>query len=90
MTHRTNPDFIFEPKKNTNPLIWKYLSTSNLLYNIEEVDILELDKILLIEKATHDKNYSEQDLFSIYKDFSLILINFLMPRVLQISFKCRV
>ena len=33
------------------------------------MDILELDKILLIEKATHDKNYSEQDLFSIYKRF---------------------
>ena len=27
--------------------------------NIEEVDITELDKILLIEKATNDKNYPE-------------------------------
>ena len=69
LAHRTNPDFIFEPQKNTNPLIWKYLSTSNLLYNIEEIDILELDKISLIEKATHDKNYSEEDLFSLYKRF---------------------
>ena len=69
LAHRTNPDFIFEPQKNTNPLIWKYLSTSNLLYNIEEIDILELDKISLIEKATHDKNYSEDDLFSLYKRF---------------------
>ena len=69
LAHRTNPDFTFEPKKNTNPLMWKYLSTSNLLYDIEEVDILELDKILLIEKATHDKNYSEDDLFSLYKRF---------------------
>ncbi len=69
LAHRTNPDFIFEPKKNTNPLIWKYLSTSNLLFNIEEIDILELDKISLIEKATHDKNYSENDLFSLYKKF---------------------
>jgi hypothetical protein len=69
LAHRTNPDFIFEPKKNTNPLIWKYLSSSNLLYNIEEIDILELDKISLIEKATHDKNYSEDDLFSLYKRF---------------------
>ncbi len=69
LAHITNPDFIFEPKKNTNPLIWKYLSTSNLLYNIEEIDILELDKISLIEKATHDKNYSEDDLFSLYKRF---------------------
>ncbi len=69
LAHRTNPNFTFEPKKNTNPLIWKYLSTSNLLYDIEEIDILELDKILLIEKATHDKNYSEVDLFSLYKKF---------------------
>ena len=69
LAHRTNPDFIFEPKKNTNPLIWKYLSNSNLLYNIEEIDILELDKISLIEKATHDKNYSEDELFSLYKRF---------------------
>ena len=69
LAHRTNPDFIFEPKKNTNPLIWKYLSTSNLLYKIEEIDILEFDKIALIEKATHDKNYSEVDLFSLYKRF---------------------
>ena len=69
LAHRTNPDFIFEPKKNTNPLIWKYLSTSNLLFNIEEIDIEEFEKISLIEKATHDKNYSEKDLFSLYKRF---------------------
>ena len=69
LAHKTNPDFIFEPKKNTSPLIWKYLSTSNLLYSIEEIDILEFDKISLIEKATHDKNYSEEDLFSLYKRF---------------------
>ena len=69
LAHRTNPNFTFEPKKNTNPLIWKYLSSSNLLYNIEEIDINELDKISLIEKATHDQNYSEEDLFSLYKRF---------------------
>ena len=69
LAHRTNPDFSFEPKKNTNTQIWKYLSASNLLYNIEEIDILEEDKISLIEKATHDKNYSEKDLFSLYKRF---------------------
>ena len=69
LAHRTNPNFIFEPKKNTDPLIWKYLATSNLLYDIEEINIEELDKIILIEKATHDKNYSEDDLFSLYKRF---------------------
>ncbi|SMF79924.1 hypothetical protein [Candidatus Pelagibacter sp. HIMB1321] len=69
LAHRTNPDFIFEPKKNTDSQIWKYLSASNLLFNIEEVDIVEEEKISLIEKATHDKNYSEKDLFALYKRF---------------------
>ena len=69
LAHRSNPDFVFEPKKSTDPQIWKYLSASNLLFNIEEIDILEEDKISLLEQATHDKNYSEEDLFSLYKKF---------------------
>ncbi len=69
LAHRTNPNFVFEPNKNTDQLIWKYLSSSNLLYNIEEVDIIEEDKISLIEQATHEKNFSEKDLFSLYKRF---------------------
>jgi len=69
LAHRTNPNFIFEPNKNTSSQIWKYLSASNLLYNIEEIDIIEEEKISLIEKATHDKIYSEKDLFSLYKRF---------------------
>ncbi len=69
LAHRTNPEFSFEPKNNTNDLIWRYLSTSNLLYNIEEIEITEFDKIKLIEKAVNDKNYSEDDLFEIYKRF---------------------
>ena len=69
LAHKTNSNFIFEPKKNTNKLIWKYLATSNLLYNIDEIDINELDKISLIEKAVNDKNYPEEDLFTLYKLF---------------------
>ncbi len=69
LAHRTNVDFFFEPKENTNKLIWKYLASSNLLFNIEEIEITELDKISLIENATNDKNYSEKDLFEIYKRF---------------------
>ncbi len=69
LAHRTNPEFFFEPKKNTSQQIWKYLSASNLLYNVEEIDILEEEKISLIEKATHERNYLEKDLFSLYKRF---------------------
>ena len=69
LAHRTNPEFIFEPKKETSKLIWKYLSTSNLLYNIQDIEITDVDKISTIEKATHDKNYSEEELFEFYKRF---------------------
>jgi hypothetical protein len=69
LAHRTNPEFEFEPKEDTPKLIWKYLSTSNLLYNIQDIEITDVDKILTIEKATHDKNYSEEELFEFYKRF---------------------
>ena len=69
LAHRTNSEFTFEPKKETSKLIWKYLSTSNLLFNIQDIEITDIDKIATIEKATHDKNYSEEELFDFYKRF---------------------
>jgi len=69
LAHRTNSEFTFDPKKDTPKLIWKYLSTSNLLYRIQDIEITDIDKISTIEKATHDKNYSEEDLFEFYKRF---------------------
>jgi len=69
LAHRTNPEFIFEPNKDTPKLIWKYLSSSNLLYKIQDVEITDIEKISTIEKATHDKNYSEEELFEFYKRF---------------------
>jgi len=69
LAHRTNPEFVFEPTKETPKLIWKYLSASNLLYNIQDIEITDINKISTIEKATHDKNYSEEELFEFYKRF---------------------
>jgi hypothetical protein len=69
LAHRTNPEFKFEPNKDTPKLIWKYLSSSNLLYKIKDVEITDIEKISTIEKATHDKNYSEEELFEFYKRF---------------------
>jgi len=69
LAHRTNPEFTFEPNKDTPKLIWKYLSSSNLLYRIQDVEITDIEKISTIEKATHDKNYSEEQLFEFYKRF---------------------
>ena len=73
LAHRTNPKFSYEPKEETPKLIWKYLSASNLLYNIQDIEITDVDKILTIEKATHDKNYSEEELFEFYKRFQFSL-----------------
>ena len=39
------------------------------MYNLKDIEITDIDKISTIEKATHDKNYSEQELFEFYKRF---------------------
>ena len=69
LAHITNPNFVFEPKDSTNKIIWRYLSSSNLLTSFKEVDTEDLEKISVIEKAVHDKNYPEKDLFNLYKRF---------------------
>ena len=69
LAHRTNPEFFFEPNADSPKFIWKYLSASNLLFNIKDLEITDIDKISTIEKAVNDKNYSEKDLFEFYKKF---------------------
>ena len=69
LSHRTNPQFKFEPKNSTSKQIWKYLSTSNLLDDIKDIKLTDIDKINSIEKATHEKHYAEKELFELYKRF---------------------
>ena len=69
LAHKINSGFTFEPKDSTSKIIWKYLSSSNLLNSFQETKISEIDKISTIERAVHNKNYPEQDLFEIYKRF---------------------
>jgi len=69
LSHRTNPEFKFEPNEFTSKYIWRYLSNSNLLDNIENVDLEDQNKIKLIEKATHEGNYTEKELYNLYKRF---------------------
>ena len=69
LSHRTNPNFVFEPNNSTSKKIWRYLSTSNLLTNIESVNLEDIEKITSIEKATHEGNYTEEELFDLYKRF---------------------
>ena len=69
LSHRTNPEFVFEPIESTSKQIWKYLSSANLLESVASVDLENKEKILMIERATHEKNYTEKDLFDLYKRF---------------------
>ena len=69
LSHRTSQNFNFEPKIDTSKLIWKYLSYSNLLENIDLVDLEDKDKLSTIEMATHEKNYKEEELFALYERF---------------------
>jgi hypothetical protein len=69
LSHRTNSQFQYKPNKNTEKIIWRYLSSFNLLENIDEIDLEDVDKLSLIEQATHEGNYSEQELLNLYKRF---------------------
>ena len=69
LSHRTNPDFVYELSENTPKFVWKYLSSSNLLENVDTIDLEDSTKVTLIEKATHEKNYEEKELFALYKRF---------------------
>ncbi len=77
LAHRTNTEFSYEPSKDTPKIIWKYLSASNLLYKIQDLEITDVEKISTIEKAVNDKNYSEQELFEFYKKFQFNINQFL-------------
>ena len=69
LSHRTDKNFLYEPNKSTKKIIWKYLSSNNLLQKTETIDLENIDKIKLIEKATHENNYDEKELFDLYKRF---------------------
>tara|TARA_B100000989_G_scaffold269453_1_gene224865 strand:+ start:170 stop:1942 length:1773 start_codon:yes stop_codon:yes gene_type:complete len=69
LAHQTNPNFSFEPKETTKKIIWRYLSSANLLTAFKEIEITDLDKISLVEKAVNNKNYPEKDLFNLYRRF---------------------
>ena len=69
LSHRTNKDFNYQPSENSPRFIWRYLSSSNLLENVSEINLEDIEKISLIEKATHEKNYEEKELFELYKRF---------------------
>ena len=66
LSHKTNPDFSYLPNQNTDQLLWSYLRNNNLLLKLDEIEIEDDNKIISIEKETHNGNYSESDLLNLY------------------------
>ena len=69
LSHKTDKKFLYEPNIKSSKLIWKYLSSSNLLKKADAFDYKDVDQIKVLEKATDEKIYNEGDLFEIYKKF---------------------
>ena len=66
LSHRVVENFNYIPNDNTSKDVWKYLASANLLEKVENIDLEDLEKISLIEKAAHEGNYNENDLFNLY------------------------
>ena len=66
LSHRTIENFDYIPNENTSKDIWKYLASANLLEKVENINLEDIEKIKLIEKATHERNYDEIQLFNLY------------------------
>ncbi len=77
LSHKTDNNFSYTPDSKTKKFIWKYLSKNNLLEQVYDIDIEDEKKIKTIEKATHEKNYAEEDLLNLYKRFDFSLDNLL-------------
>lgn len=82
LSRLTSTNFNYVPSEDTSKLIWKYLSSNNLLEKIDDIDLENIEKIKTIEKATHEGNYAEDELFNLYKRF-----NFTLDELLNVNEK---
>ena len=69
LSYLTNKNFVYVPSKKTPKLYWRYLSSNNLLGSINDINLEDEEEVFLLEKATHDQNYDENELFNLYKRF---------------------
>ena len=69
LSYLTKKNFSYEPKENTKKIIWKYLSSNNLLTQANDIDLEDREKIKSFEKATNQGSYKETDLLDLYTRF---------------------
>ena len=69
LSHKTDKNFLYYPSVESEEFIWKYLSNSNLLKNLNDFNLSDIDQVKFLEKATSESIFDERDLFNLYKKF---------------------
>ena len=81
LSHKTDENFIYVPLVNSPEFIWKYFATSNLLKNVETVDLEDVEQIKFVEKATSEEIFDEKELLNLYKKFQFDINQLLNAKV---------
>jgi len=63
LSYITNEDFKYEPTDKTDPYIWRYLSSANL---IEVNDFEDESVIIIYEQAAAQNTFEKDEIFKIY------------------------
>ena len=69
LSHKTDKKLIYYPSVESKEFIWKYLSNSNLLKNLNDFNLSDIDQVKFVEKATSEGIFEERDLLNLYKKF---------------------
>ncbi len=69
LSHKTDKKFLYYPSLESKEFIWKYLSNSNLIKNLNEFDLTNIDQVKFLEKATSEGIFDEKDLLNLYRKF---------------------
>ena len=81
LSHKTDENFIYVPLVNSPEFIWKYVATSNLLKNVETVDLEDIEQTKFVEKATSEEIFDEKELLNLYKKFQFDINQLLNAKV---------
>ncbi len=69
LSHKTDEKLIYYPTEESKEFIWKYLSNSNLIKNLNDFNLSDIEQVKFLEKATNEDIFEERDLLSLYKKF---------------------
>ena len=69
LSHKTDEKLIYYPSVESKEFIWKYLSNSNLIKNLNDFNLSDIDQVKFLEKATSEDIFEERDLLNLYKKF---------------------